>query len=121
MQAQQILFVEDDAVTGLSTCEFFRGQGIRVLDADDAASAILVVDRHGYLSGLVTDIDLGAGEDGFALARQARVAYPDLPVVYVSGTAGGRHKAEGVAGSVFIDKPYHPRQILEALRGLAFH
>jgi len=118
MQAQQILFVEDDAIIGLSTCEFMRGQGVSVLDADNAASAMVVVGRNGYLSGLVTDVDLGAGEDGFAVAHRVRLAYPDLPVVYVSGTAATRHLAEGVADSIFIDKPCHPRQILEALKGL---
>ncbi len=121
MQALQILFVEDDALVGVSTCEFMRGRGVRVLDADCASSAMSVVDRQGYLSALVTDIDLGAGEDGFEVARRVRAAYPRLPVVFVSGTAAARHRAEGVEGSVFIDKPYHPRQILDALLGLARH
>lgn len=121
MQALQILFVEDDALVGASTCEFMRGRGVRVLDADSAAAALSVVERQCYLSALVTDIDLGAGEDGFEVARRARAAYPSLPVVFVSGTAAARHRAEGVEGSVFIDKPYHPRQILDALLGLSFN
>lgn len=119
MNAQQILFVEDNPLIGFSTCEFIRDRGFRVLDADCALEARQVIDRHGYLSALVTDIDLGAGEDGFDLARQARAAYPDLPVVFVSGTAASRHAAEGVEGSVFINKPYHPRQIIEALSAMA--
>ncbi|MDI1364779.1 MAG: response regulator [bacterium] len=120
MRAQQILFVEDDALVGMSTGDFMRGQGIRVLDAHSAATAMTVVDRKGYLSALVTDIELGAGQDGFDIARQARALYPNLPVVFVSGTAAARHAAEGVEGSVFIRKPYHPRQILDALAGLRF-
>lgn len=120
MQTQQILFVEDDVLIGISTCEFIRSRGIRVLDANSAASAMTVVDRHGYLSGLVTDIDLGAGQDGFEVARKVRAIYPRLPVVYASGSAAARHKTDGVEGSVFIDKPYHPRQILDALIGLSF-
>jgi DNA-binding response OmpR family regulator len=119
MQAQQILFVEDDALMSASTCQFIRDRGVRVLDADTALGAIDVLGRKGYLSALVTDIDLGAGEDGFDIARRTRVAYPGLPVVYVSGAAASRHSAEGVEGSVFINKPYHPRQIIEALAGLS--
>ena len=118
MDAQQILFVEDDPITGLSTCGFIRDRGFSVLDADCAAEARQILDRHGYLSALVTDVDLGAGEDGFALARQARAAYPHLPVVFISGTASSRHASEGVAGSVFIGKPYHPRQIVDALSAM---
>jgi CheY-like chemotaxis protein len=115
MNAHQILFVEDDPIVSLSASEFIRDRGFKVLDADCALNAMKVVDRHGYLSALVTDIDLGPGQDGFALARQVRTAYPHLPVVFVSGTAAARHSAEGVEGSVFINKPYHPRQVVEAL------
>ena len=116
MQAQQILFVEDDPIAGLSTSEFIRDRGFRVVDACCAEEAKRVIDRYSYLSALVTDIELGAGDDGFALARQARAAYPDLPVVFISGTAASRHATEGVEGSVFLNKPYHPRQIVEAIR-----
>jgi DNA-binding NtrC family response regulator len=115
MDAHQILFVEDDPITGLSTCGFIRDRGFRVLSAECAMTARQIIDRQGYLSALVTDIDLGAGDDGFALARQARITYPHLPVVFISGTAASRHAREGVAGSVFITKPYHPRQIVDAL------
>jgi DNA-binding NtrC family response regulator len=118
MGAHQILFVEDDPIASLSTCDFIRDRGFRVLGADCAIEARLILDRRGYLSALVTDIDLGEGDDGFALARQARTAYPHLPVVFISGTAASRHMAEGVVGSVFIDKPYHPRQIIDALSAM---
>lgn len=119
MRVHQILFVEDDLILSLSACEFLRDQGVRVIEASDAVSATTILDRHGYLSGLVSDIDLGVGEDGFDVARRARAAYPGLPVVFVSGAAGARHKAEGVEDSIFIDKPYHPRQIVEAIVALS--
>ncbi len=72
MDAHQILFVEDDLVMSLSACEFIRDRGIRVIAADDALSAVIVLDRRGYISGLVSDVDLGVGEDGFEVARRAR-------------------------------------------------
>ena len=121
MNAHQILFVDEDPIINLSASEFIRDRGFKVLDADCALDAMKVIDRHGYLSALVTDVDLGPGQDGFALAREARVAYPRLQVVFVSGTAAGRHAAEGVEGSVFINKPYHPRQVVEALNGMPIH
>jgi len=122
MNAHQILFVEDDPIISMSASEFIRDRGFKVLDADCVLDALKVIERHGYLSALVTDIDLGPGQDGFALAREARTAYPHLPVVFISGTAASRHAAEGVEGSVFINKPYHPRQVVEALNGMpAYH
>lgn len=118
MNAHQILFVEDDPIIGMSASEFIRDRGFKVLDVDCALDAMKVIHRHGYLSALVTDVDLGPGQDGFALARQARTAYPSLPVVFISGTAAARHAVEGVEGSVFISKPYHPRQVVEALNDM---
>jgi DNA-binding response OmpR family regulator len=118
MKAHQILFVEDDIVTGVSSCEFMRDRGIRVTDAVCARDAITIIDHLVYLTGLVTDVQLGPGQDGFDVARRARVVHPGLPVVYISGTEASRHATEGVEGSVFIGKPYHPRQIVEALIAL---
>jgi CheY-like chemotaxis protein len=119
MHVDQILFVEDDLVTSLTTCEFLRDRGMRVVEATCAASAMSILNKRGYISGLVSDIDLGGEDDGFDIARRARANYPGLPVVFVSGSAAARYEAEGVEGSVFIAKPYHPRQILEALSTLA--
>ncbi len=121
MHAHQILFVEDDVIVSHSACNFLRDRGFRVLEADCAQGASDIVGRLPYLSALVTDIDLGSGEDGFDVARRTRAAYPGVPVVYVSGTAGSRHAGEGVIDSVFISKPYHPRQIAEALCALSPH
>ena len=64
---------------------------------------------------LVTDLDLGPGPNGFAVARYARQVTPDLPVVFISGTLGGQHPREGVPGSDFIAKPCRGRQVVEAL------
>ena len=119
MHAHQILFVEDDLILSFSSCEFIRDRGMRVIETSSALLAANVIDKHTYLSALVSDIDLGEGEDGFDVARRARAAYPHLPVVFVSGAAASRHAAEGVEGSIFIGKPYHPRQIVDTLLAIS--
>lgn len=119
MHAQQVLFVEDDVIVRQAASDFLRDRGFRVLEAEGPSPVADLLDRRPYLSGLVTDIDLGEGEDGFAVARQIRAAYPLIPVVFVSAAAAVRHAAEGVEGSQFIQKPYHPRQIIDALCELA--
>ena len=120
MHQFRVLLVEDNFILNMECCEFLRESGMFVAEAYCAAAAFEVLDRPGRLSGLVTDIDLGVGPDGFEVARRARAAYPDIPVVYISGTASARCVSEGVAGSEFVAKPLHPRQILEAL-GRAIH
>lgn len=115
MPGSRILFVEDDVLCALETCEALRKYGYNVVEVHCAQDAVQVIGDHLRLSALVTDVDLGPGADGFEVARRARAAYPLLPVVFVSGASGARHRTEGVCGSQFIAKPYQVSQIAEAL------
>ncbi|MDO8802533.1 response regulator [Phenylobacterium sp.] len=115
MPRGRVLFVDDNFICSFENCEFLRQEGFSVLPVYNAPAAFEHLNRHQILSALVTDIDLGPGEDGFAVARWARAAYPDLPVVFISGTASGRHAAEGVGGSEFVGKPCSPQQVADAL------
>jgi CheY-like chemotaxis protein len=115
MPGPRILFVDDDFISNMATCEVLRADGFNVTEAYCASAAMKLLNKRHVLSALVTDVDLGPGPDGFAVARCARAAYPDLPVVFISGTAMSRHLFEGVGGSQFIAKPLNPRQIVEAL------
>ena len=118
MTSDPILFVDDNLVCSLENCDYLREQGLKVLAVYDAPAALEFIKRREKISALVTDIDLGPGDDGFDVARWARAAYPDVPVIFISGTAAGRHLTEGVCDSAFISKPLHPQQILDALNGV---
>jgi CheY-like chemotaxis protein len=107
--------VEDDYVINADISGVLEDLGVFVTSVHTSEAAIGVIDSGGYLKALLTDIDLGKGADGFEVARHARQRYPDLPVVFVSGTMASRHAAEGVTGSVLIAKPFHPSQIRDAL------
>jgi CheY-like chemotaxis protein len=115
MRQLRVVFVEDNFLLSAECCEFLRGRGCIVTEAYCAAEAFELLDRAERLCGLVTDIDLGSGPDGFEVARRARATHPDIAVVYISGTAAARCAAEGVPHSEFVPKPLHPHQILEAL------
>ncbi len=111
----RILFVEDNRISSLISCAMLREVGYEIVEAYNAQDAADIIDRHGELHALVTDINLGRGEDGFDVARRARAYYPHLPVVFVSGAAGARVLLEGVDPNEFIAKPYHPMRLMEAL------
>lgn len=115
MPFHRILFVEDDVLCALETCEFLTACGYSMVKVHSARDALQVIDSRVRLCGLVTDVDLGPGVDGFDIARAARRAQAHLPVVFISGTAAARHPQEGVEGSQFLAKPFHPRQVAEAL------
>jgi CheY-like chemotaxis protein len=112
---KRIIFVDDDQFTAALSCEMLRDHGYSVLELHSAAEALDAIDAREPLFGLVTDINLGFGADGFEIARHARAVYADLPVVYISGLNAPRHASEGVAGSAFLLKPYDVTGIIEAL------
>ena len=115
MRHNRIIFVDDDQFTAAMSCEALRDHGYGVLELHSAAEALAAIDAREPLFALVTDINLGPGIDGFEIARYARAAYADLPVVYISGLNAPRHASEGVGGSTFIPKPYDVAGIIGAL------
>jgi CheY-like chemotaxis protein len=115
MIAPKILYVEDDYVISLANCMALRDFGYDVTEAFSATEAVAILLCRDDLFALVTDINLGPGEDGFQVARRGRVAHPDLAVVFVSALSGGRYASEGVPSSEFISKPFETSLISAAL------
>ena len=114
MRGFHVLLVDDNFVFNMETCEFLQTRGFDVQATYTAHAAMAAIDQAERLSGLVTDIDLGPGPDGFAVARYARSRYPHLPVVYVSANPDIA-PSQGVEGAVLILKPLDPGLIVVAL------
>jgi len=111
---QQILLVEDDALTALVTSLALEDGGYGVHHAQNAAEAIDALKVDGF-AALVTDIDLGQGEDGFGVARHWRALHPHGLVVFVSGQDAHRYAQEAVHPSDLITKPFEPDQVVALL------
>ncbi len=111
-----IVVVEDEAMVRLELESILEDAGFEVEAFGRGVAAIEGLDRLGEsVTGLVTDIRLGAGPSGWDVARHARALLPDVAVVYVSGDSAGDWSAKGVPDSVMISKPYVPAQIVAAL------
>jgi len=82
-----VLVVEDDTVVRLSLCECLEDAGLEILDAGNAAAALAILEKPPYrIIVLVTDLNLGPGDNGLALAAKARRRLPRLRVVYATGS-----------------------------------
>ena len=93
--------------------------GFEVVTAENGKAAFEALDDDGEpFCALVTDIDLGVGPDGWAVATRARSLKASLPVIYVTGASGHLWKSNGVRDSMLISKPFHLAQILDAIRAL---
>jgi DNA-binding response OmpR family regulator len=68
---------------------------------------------------MVVDVNLGAGTTGYDVARFARRIDPELAVIFVSGqTSRASFEANGVPGSLFLEKPFTVQDVLVRLRKL---
>jgi len=112
-----ILYVDDEPLIQDMVEAALHDAGFSVVLATTPAEALEAVKAPG-LRGLVTDINLAHPIDGWEVARRAREAHPQLPVVYVSGLAEGEWTVKGVPQSLMIPKPFVPAQIIVALSTL---
>ena len=111
-----ILVVEDEALVQVLVVEVLEERGYAVQAASSAEEALVLLRDHCTdVDVLLTDINLGLGEDGLELARKARAMCPGIRVIYVTGGAYSEDLAERVPDSRLIPKPYELEQICEAV------
>ncbi len=115
-----LLVVEDDFLVRLTLVDALSDSGFDVLEAVDATEALSLLCERDDIVGLLTDINLPGGMDGFALARAARVMRPSLPVVYASGRYSAVEAAKSVDNSRFLAKPFTPALAAAVLRDLMY-
>jgi DNA-binding response OmpR family regulator len=114
-----ILLVEDEILIREMLVEALEEAGFSTLAASDAQGAIALFEVNGdEIRGLITDINLEDGVDGWELARTAREHSSDLPVVYVSGASGHEWTSRGVPHSLMVTKPFAPAQVVVAMSSL---
>ena len=114
-----VLIVDDEPLIATTVEATFEDAGFEVrsvLDAEAAATVVSELDSR--LSALVTDIRLGAGANGWAVAVEARTKVPLLPVVYMTGDSAADWTAFGVPKSVLVQKPFVGAQVLAAVMTL---
>jgi DNA-binding NtrC family response regulator len=114
-----ILVAEDEALIQVLLGDALQEAGLSVVTADDGEAAISIIDeKHAVLAGLVSDIRLADGPDGWAVARHAREHRPDLPVVYITGDSAADWAVNGVPKSTLVQKPFAAAQVITAISTL---
>lgn len=84
----QLLLVDDEDLIRNATAEMLRDLGHTVLEASSGAQALHKLADGPQLDVLVTDYMMPL-MDGAELARRVRTFRPDLPILVVTGYAGG--------------------------------
>ena len=112
----RLLLVEDDVALRETLGDALDDIGFEVVVACSGTQALAVLDAGAAeFKEVVTDINLGAGPDGWDVGRRARERVGDMPVVYISGDDDNNDEwqSKGVANSAFITKPFtHSRMVM---------
>jgi DNA-binding response OmpR family regulator len=115
----KVILVEDEALNAMFVQDALEEEGFEVECLQDAGAAEKAISEGiETVAALVTDVRLGDGLTGWELARLAREASPNLPIVYISGDSAVEHSAQGVPDSLMIQKPFVGAQVVTALATL---
>ncbi|MGA0601555.1 response regulator [Caulobacter sp. KR2-114] len=114
-----ILVVEDEPLILDVLQAVLTDGGYEVVKAQDGAAALAVIEADvARFRAIITDVRLGSGPDGWAIAARAREIAPHLPVVYMTGDSTHEWASKGVPGSVVLSKPFAPAQLVTTVSTL---
>ncbi len=117
--SETILLVEDAPAVRKLSNEILQRNGYQVLNACDGEEALEIWrTQRDKISLLFTDMVMPGGITGQKLARLLKADDPHLKVVYSSGYSreNAGKDLELRPGENFVQKPYHPDQLLATIR-----
>jgi DNA-binding response OmpR family regulator len=107
--AAVLLYVEDEFLIQERVAGALRDAGFSVVTANSGTDAVKILETATEpFRGLITDINLGEGLDGWEVARRARQLVDAMPVVYVSGASQHDWTSQGGPQSAMVAKPFAP-------------
>lgn len=113
-----ILVVEDEPMIRMNLVETLHDGGFTTEECGDGKAACQCIDKCAEMQGLITDIRLGDGPNGWDVARHARRRFPHIAVLYVTGDSVAEWTSEGVPNSLIMQKPYAEAQLMTAIASL---
>jgi CheY-like chemotaxis protein len=106
-----ILVVEDQEILRLYAADLLEEHGFRVVEAQNAAAALKVLETRNDVRMLFTDIQMPGALDGMDLAREVHQRWPRVLLVITSGQKKPT-EAEIPDHGRFVAKPYRAAELL---------
>ena len=114
----RVLLVEDDPEVRNVAETFLKSMKCKVVACASAEAALVKLGKDSKFSLLFSDIMLGAGMDGHALAQRVTTQYPDMPILLTSGYSRPQaaYSVSGVDLRVpTLRKPYSREALAQAI------
>ncbi len=116
---ETVLVVEDEAPLRTLVRSVLERYGYRVIEAVSGVAALPIWEQHKEkIQLLLTDMVMPHGISGRELADKLIAAKPELKVIYSSGYSLAVVGTDMILqeGLNFLQKPYHPRKLAQAVR-----
>ncbi|MGE0565303.1 MAG: PAS domain S-box protein [Pseudolabrys sp.] len=113
-----ILAVDDNPVVRSTLVNQLKLLGYKVIEAEDAASALKCLADEPKVDLLFTDVVMPGGLNGKDLARIAKETIPELKVLFTSGFPGTALSTESVLdeNDLLLSKPYRKSELAQIVR-----
>ncbi len=117
-----ILLVEDEVLLREGVQEMLETHDYKVIGAGDGIEALDWLEQV-PVSLIITDLVMPK-MDGAEFVRMARVKYPFIPIIVISGSPGSVMRRLGIddirlpGSSASILKPFKSKELLEAVQKL---
>ncbi len=112
----KVLYVEDSTIDLRLMSHHLRASGIELTNAKNAAEALQMM-KEKLFDIVITDLHLGAGDDGIALVEKMRSANFNGPAILLTAEVGGsrmgRAKQAGV--DIVLNKPYQAKDLFDLM------
>jgi CheY-like chemotaxis protein len=111
------LVVDDEELLRLFAAGLLEEHGFEVIEAENAAAALRMLESHRDVRLLFTDIQMPGRSDGMDLAREVHARWPHVLLAITSGQVRPRD-GEIPDDGRFIGKPYNESDLFNEVDDL---
>jgi len=117
---ERVLVVDDEPTVRMIITEILQDNGYTALEASDGAGALRLLESDTRIDLLITDVGLPGGINGRQVADAARVARPNLKVLFITGFAENAVFRNGhlEKGMEVVTKPFEMSALGNKIRDL---
>ncbi len=119
-QGETVLIVDDEPTVRMLVTEVLADLGYTAIEAEDGPSGLRVLNSSARVDLLVTDVGLPGGMNGRQVADAARLARPELKVLFITGYAENAILSHGHLdpGMYVMTKPFAMEALASRIREL---
>lgn len=117
---ETVLVIDDEATVRMLVTEVLSDLGYTAIEAGDGASGLRVLNSNARVDLLVTDVGLPGGMNGRQVADAARLARPNLGILFITGFAENAVLNHGhlEPGMHVLTKPFSLETLASRIREL---